>query len=227
MNKTCTKFEEYLVVVISIYGVFIKKNLNVPPFSGLVTTWPLGQKQTIQKRTQTSRRTLSIFLYKIRSRTIMPNAANMYFSGPANRKTASTAHAFTGCLSTENVPEALYTASCVCGFALIGWCCPSSPRPPLVADIHPEVQPPHSSSFQEEAELRPLARAVPLTWQHLTQILQHLVAFQVTFFYVVNGRPDQPSIPVWDQKIWTGQREVGSICGAFWRCSAALVSHKR
>lgn len=49
---------------------------------------------------------------------------------------------------------------------------PFSP-PPLVADMHPKVQPPHFSSFQEEeADLTLyslLARSVPLTWQHLPE----------------------------------------------------------
>lgn len=60
-----------------------------------------------------------------------------------------------------------------------------------------------------------------------TRILQHLVGFPSRVFYVVDGQPDQLSDPVEDPQTWTGPGAVGSVCGAFWRCFAALVSHKR
>lgn len=133
--------------------------------------------------------------------------------------------------SAENVPpDTLYTPSGVRAPFLIGPHWLYIYPPPLVADMYPKVQPPHFSPFQEEANLTLyaplLARSVPLTWQHL-QKFRNIWSLAKSRF-LCSGRPLGQSVypGLWPE-IWTGQWAVGSGCGAFWRCFAALVSHKR
>lgn len=156
--------------------------------------------------------------------------------GGIRRMTATSMLSRGGRTSGEMSPGCdLYHIRCLCASLLIGWHRPYVSPPPLVVDIYPKVQPPQFSSFQEEEDLT--LCSLPCCWlsaffnvatlQKGREKIDSSACQPKHVFYVVYGRPDQLSIPVWDQKTWTGQWAVGPGCGAFWRCFAALLSHKR
>lgn len=116
-------------------------------------------------------------------------------------------------------PDAVYTTSGSCGLSPIG-----SRLCPLLHSSRISIPKsnPHifiisgrsGSNAAVPYALLAASSSALSAWQRFIS-LWHLPVTQITSSYVVNGRPNLLSVPVRDHKIWNGDRERGSGCGAF------------